>query len=91
MVYRIESGGSQVLLTADLTNHYVWSPTYPDWEVSFDVDKEAAAATRRNVLGMLAADRVPMIDYHIACPGIGYVEACGDGFRYAPDSYQHSH
>ncbi len=88
MVYRIESGGAQLMLTADMTNHYVWSLAYPDWEVRFDMDKEAAAATRRNVLGMLASDRIPMIGYHMPFPGIGYVEARGDGFRYVPASYQ---
>ncbi|MDJ0630856.1 MAG: MBL fold metallo-hydrolase [Rhodobacter sp.] len=88
MVYMLESGGRQVLLTADMTNHYVWSLAYPDWEVKFDMDKDAAAATRREVLGMLASDRVPMIGYHMPFPGIGYVETAGDGFRYVPVSYQ---
>ena len=37
---------------------------------------------------MLAADRVPFIGYHMPCPGIGLVEARGDGFRYVPASYQ---
>lgn len=88
MVYRLESGGKQVLLMADLANHYVWSLAYPDWEVRFDMDKEAAAAARREVLGMVAADRIPLIGYHMPFPAIGYVETRGDGFRYVPESYQ---
>jgi len=88
MTYMLESGGKQVLITADLANHYVWSLAYPDWEVRFDMDKEAAAATRRRVLGMLAADRIPMIGYHMPFPGLGYVETREDGFRYIPHSYQ---
>jgi glyoxylase-like metal-dependent hydrolase (beta-lactamase superfamily II) len=44
MVYRLDSGDRQVLLMADLANHYVWSVAYPDWEVRFDADKAAAAA-----------------------------------------------
>ena len=66
MAYMLESGSEQLLLTADMANHHVWSVAYPDWEVRFDMDKEAAAATRRRVLGMLAADRVPMIGYHLS-------------------------
>ncbi|MEL7027594.1 MAG: MBL fold metallo-hydrolase, partial [Pseudomonadota bacterium] len=45
MVYMIESGGEQLMILADLANHYVWSLAYPDWEVRFDMDKEAAATT----------------------------------------------
>lgn len=88
MAYMLESGGSAILLMADTANHFVWSLAYPDWEVRFDMDKTAAAATRRKLLGMLAADRVPLIGYHMPFPGIGYVETAGDGFRYVPASYQ---
>ncbi len=61
---------------------------HPDWPFSFDVDKDAASASRRAVLGMLAADRVPMIGYHMPFPAAGFVEARGDGFRFVPVSYQ---
>ena len=88
MAYMIEDGNSQILLTADMANHYVWSLAYPDWEVRFDADKEAAAATRRRILGMLAADRIPMLGYHLPFPAAGYVETREDGFRWVPVSYQ---
>jgi glyoxylase-like metal-dependent hydrolase (beta-lactamase superfamily II) len=88
MAYVIESDGQTLLLTADTTNHYAWSLARPDWEVSFDADKAQAAATRRKVLGMLAADKLPFIGYHMPFPALGYVEADGDGFRYVPASYQ---
>ncbi|MGQ0567071.1 MAG: MBL fold metallo-hydrolase [Gemmobacter sp.] len=88
MAYQIESNGARVVVTADTANHFVWSLGYPDWEVSFDMDKAAAAATRRAVFGMLAADRVPFIGYHMPFPSLGFVEAQGDGFRYVPASYQ---
>ncbi|TCL08419.1 glyoxylase-like metal-dependent hydrolase (beta-lactamase superfamily II) [Shimia isoporae] len=88
MTYMLESEGQQMLLGADFTNHYVWSLAYPDWEVKFDMDKSAAAATRRKVLGMLAADNVPFVGYHMPFPAVGYVETHGDGFHYAPASYQ---
>lgn len=88
MGYRIESEGDQLMLTADLANHYVWSLAYPDWEVRFDADKAGAAASRWAVLGMLAAERIPFVGYHMPFPALGYVEARGDGFRYVPASYQ---
>lgn len=88
MCFRIESNGQQLMLLADLANHYVWSLAYPDWEVRFDADKAAAAAARRNILGMAATDRIPVVGYHLPFPALGYVETRGDGFRYVPASYQ---
>ena len=90
MGYMIESNGDQLFLGADMANHFVWSLAYPDWEVRFDADKEAAAATRRRILGMLASERVPMAGYHMPFPGVGYVETRGDGFRWVPVTYQMS-
>jgi glyoxylase-like metal-dependent hydrolase (beta-lactamase superfamily II) len=88
MVYRIESEGAGLMLFADLANHPVWSLARPDWEVRFDMDKEAAAASRRRVLDMIAADRVPAIGYHMPFPAMGFVAADGDGFRWVPESGQ---
>jgi glyoxylase-like metal-dependent hydrolase (beta-lactamase superfamily II) len=88
MVYSVESDGQRLMITADTANHYVWSLQKPDWEVRFDADKAAAAAVRKQVFGMIATDRIPFIGYHMPFPGVGYVEAMGDGFRYVPASYQ---
>lgn len=88
MAYQVESEGQRLMITADTANHYVWSLQRPDWEVRFDADKAQAAATRKQVFGMIAADRIPFIGYHMPFPGVGYVEAMGEGFRYVPASYQ---
>ncbi len=88
MAYMIESDGKQLVLGADFANHYVWSLGYPDWEVKFDMDKAAAAATRRKILDMMAADKIPFVGYHMPWPAFGYVETRDSGFRYVPHSYQ---
>lgn len=88
MIFMLESGGKQLLLGADFANHYVWSLAHPDWEVRFDQDKAQAARTRRRILDMLAADKVPMVGYHMPFPGLGFVETRGEGFHYLPHSYQ---
>ncbi|SMX31511.1 MBL fold metallo-hydrolase [Actibacterium lipolyticum] len=88
MAYMLESEGKNLVLGADFANHYVWSVGYPDWEVKFDMDKAAAAATRRRMLDMMAADGIPFIGYHMPFPALGYVEARDDSFRYIPASYQ---
>lgn len=88
MGFRLESDGQQMMLIADLANHYVWSLAHPDWEVRFDMDKAQAAASRRRVLDMLAAEQMPFIGYHMPFPALGYVETAGNGFHYVPHSYQ---
>ena len=88
MTYMLDSGDQQLLLTADLANHYVWSFAHPEWEVRFDMDKAAATASRRRILDMLSATRTPMIGYHMPFPAAGFVETRGEGFRFVPVSYQ---
>ena len=90
MVYRLDSAGAGLVIFADLANHPVWSLARPEWEVRFDADKEAAAASRRNVLGMIAADRVPAIGYHMPFPAVGYVDTGNDdaAFRWVPEAGQ---
>ena len=88
MVYMIESGDQQLLLTADLANHYVFPFAHPEWQTSFDTDKDMASATRRRILDMLATSKVPMIGYHMPFPAAGFVETRGEGFRFVPVSYQ---
>ncbi|MCC1493095.1 MBL fold metallo-hydrolase [Cognatishimia sp. F0-27] len=90
MVYRIESEGKGLAIFADLANHPVWSLARPDWEVRFDADKAQAAQARRNVLGMIAADRIPAIGYHMPFPAVGYVDTGSDGaeFRWVPEAGQ---
>lgn len=88
-IYHIESGDKRVLVTSDTANHFVASLERPDWHVKFDMDKEGAAASRKKVFGMLAADGIPFIGYHMPYPGMGYVQANGTGgYSYAPATYQ---
>jgi len=86
--FHIESEGKRLLLTADACNHYVMSMQRPDWHVRFDMDKAKAAATRKMLLGMAAADRIPITGYHMPFPAVGYVVAEGEGFRWVPVTYQ---
>ena len=88
LTYMIESQGRQLLIAADFANHYVWSLAYPNWEVRFDMDKSAAAATRVKLLDMMAADRIPFVGYHMPWPAVGYVDKHDGGYRYVPESYQ---
>ena len=88
LAFMVESDGKQLILGGDFANHYVWSLAYPDWELRFDRDRKMAAKTRRKLLGMLAAEKIPFVGYHMPWPGLGYVDIHKDGYHYVPASYQ---
>ncbi len=88
MAYNIESDGKRLLLWADACNHYVASLQKPEWHVVFDMDKDQAIASRKKILDMAAADKIPATGYHMPFPAIGYVEKVADAHRWVPVSYQ---
>jgi glyoxylase-like metal-dependent hydrolase (beta-lactamase superfamily II) len=88
MGFVLESEGKRLVLAGDFANHYVWSLAYPDWQVSWDMDKDAATRLRRRVLDMAADERIPLIGFHMPFPAIGYAERRGDGYRWVPAGYQ---
>jgi glyoxylase-like metal-dependent hydrolase (beta-lactamase superfamily II) len=88
LAFHVESEGKRLRITADTANHYIMSLQRPDWEVSFDMNKKKAAASRKEIFGMIAADKIPFTGYHMPFPNVGYVEPMGTGFRYVPAGYQ---
>lgn len=88
MVFHIESEGKRLMITGDIGNHYVIALQKPDWAFGFDADKPMAAATRKKIFGMIAADKIPFIGYHMPHPGVGFIEPMGDAFQYVPATYQ---
>jgi len=88
MAYHIESDGKRFMVTADASTHYVMSVQRPDWHFAMDDDKEKAVASRKRILDMLAADKVPFVSFHFPFPGVGYVEKSGSGYRWTAQSYQ---
>lgn len=89
MAYHIESDGRRLLLWADAANHYVMSVQRPDWHVRFDMDKEAAAATRKRLFDMAHAERIPVTGYHMPFPAVGFIDKpTPESYRWVQASYQ---
>lgn len=88
MAFHVESEGKRLMITSDVANHYILSLQRPDWEVSFDMNKKKAAASRKEIFGMIAADKIAFTGYHMPFPNVGYVEPMGSGFRYVSAGYQ---
>jgi hypothetical protein len=54
---------------------------FPGWGISFDVDPAAAAATRRRVFDMAAADRLVVAGMHMDFPGLARIRRAGEGYE----------
>jgi glyoxylase-like metal-dependent hydrolase (beta-lactamase superfamily II) len=87
-IFMIDQGGQQLCYIGDLTHHPVLLLEKPLTEFKYDTDPKQSAQSRVKMLGMLADDRVALLAYHFAWPGIGHVAREGDGFRYFPQPLQ---
>jgi glyoxylase-like metal-dependent hydrolase (beta-lactamase superfamily II) len=86
--YAIASGSVTFLFAGDFATHSAISFKHPDWDFGFDSDPPTASATRVKMLDMAAAERMTLITYHFAFPGIGYVAKDGGAYRYVPASME---
>lgn len=83
----ISSGNEIALVLADTLMHPIISFAHPDWSPAADHhDADLAIATRKRLLGRLAADKSLAIGFHLPFPGIGRVEADGSAYRFVPTS-----
>jgi hypothetical protein len=68
----------------DVTNHPTINVKNPGWHIVFDMDPQAAEATRRALFDRAAADRTMIIGYHWPFPALGYVRHSGTGYDLIP-------
>ena len=87
-VFMIDQGGQQLCFIGDLAHHPVLLLQKPLTEFKYDTDPKQSAQSRVKMLGRLADERVALLAYHFAWPGIGHVARDGDGFRYFPQPMQ---
>ncbi len=87
-IFMINIGGKSLCYIGDLAHHPVLLLERPRTQFAFDTDPAQSAESRVRMLSMLAADRIPLLAYHFAWPGIGHVAKAGDGFHYFPEPQQ---
>ena len=74
------------MLLGDLTNNLVLFLSNLDWQVSFDMDKAAASAVRKQMIERAVADSLTVAGYHFGFPNSGRIEKEGSGYVFAPTS-----
>lgn len=85
--YMIESKGQRLLLWGDVIHSAESQFAHPEVGIEYDVDRAAAEATRKRLLGFAAKEGVLVGGAHISFPGLGHVRAEGDAYAWAPAPY----
>ena len=84
--YVIASNGQRLEDIGDTAHSSIVSTAKPEWTVQFDTEKAQGAATRRRELARLAAAHERIFAPHFPFPGVGRLEAKGDGFVFRPEA-----
>jgi glyoxylase-like metal-dependent hydrolase (beta-lactamase superfamily II) len=83
-LFTVASKGEKFAFVADLTNIPQLFARNPDWAVQFDMDADAARATRRKVFEMIVNEKMMAGGYHFPFPAFGKIEALGNGYDFKP-------
>jgi len=83
-VYLLESGEAKFIIAGDYLHVALVQFPNPDISATYDIDKEAAAVSRRQILEYAAKNKIPIGGMHVVYPGIGTVEADGNGYKFTP-------
>ena len=78
----IASGRSSLLIWGDLVHLASIQVPRPDIGLVYDVDPQAACATRRRMFDRIAADRLAVAGAHLDFPGFGTIVREGTGFAF---------
>ena len=82
--FLLNSGAAQFMVLADVTNVKELFLRNPGWHVVFDMDPNAAEATRRAIFDRVIADKIAVSGYHWGMPGCGTISKDGAGYALAP-------
>ena len=82
--YEITSGDAHLLDIGDLAHSSIVSLDKPQWSIQFDSDDATAKNMRSTKLKQLASSHELVFSPHFPYPGVGQIEAAGDGFVWKP-------
>jgi glyoxylase-like metal-dependent hydrolase (beta-lactamase superfamily II) len=69
----ITSGTSKLIHFGDAGGHVLLSLRFPEHYLAFDTDKPQVVRTRQEIFTRAADDRMLVVGYHFAWPGLGYL------------------
>jgi glyoxylase-like metal-dependent hydrolase (beta-lactamase superfamily II) len=72
-------------LSGDVAFHDPLSYAFPEAASAYDTDPQQGVSTRLRVLARLADERMQVVGYHNAWPGLGRIERAGSTYRFVTD------
>jgi glyoxylase-like metal-dependent hydrolase (beta-lactamase superfamily II) len=87
-VFAIHSGDQSLLVLGDTAQHPAVFARHPDWQAAFDIDGDAAVATRKRLFDSAAADRMLITGYHFPFPACGHLIKTATGYEHVPVEWQ---
>jgi glyoxylase-like metal-dependent hydrolase (beta-lactamase superfamily II) len=78
------AGPETLVVTGDVVTNQIVSFEHPAWRFGNDTDQEVGAKTRQRFVDRAAVDRLLLLGYHFAYPGLGRVERSGGHYGYVP-------
>ncbi len=87
-VFAVHSGDQSLLVLGDTAQHPAVFARHPDWQATFDIDGDAAVATRKRLFDRAAADRMLVTGYHFPFPACGHLLKTASGYEHVPVEWQ---
>ena len=87
-VFAIHSGDQSLMVLGDTAQHPAVFARHPEWQAAFDVDGDAAVATRKRLFDRAAADRMLVTGYHFPFPACGHLIKTASGYEHVPIEWQ---
>jgi glyoxylase-like metal-dependent hydrolase (beta-lactamase superfamily II) len=87
-VFAIHSGDQSLMVLSDTAQHPAVFARHPDWQAAFDIDGDAAVATRKKLFDRAAADRMLVTGYHFPFPACGHLVKTASGYEHVPVLWQ---
>lgn len=87
--YAVESKGQKIVFWGDIIHSAAVQFPDPSVTITYDIDPQAAAASRKKAFAEAAKDGYWVAGDHLSFPGIGHVrnEKDGIGYRWIPINY----
>jgi glyoxylase-like metal-dependent hydrolase (beta-lactamase superfamily II) len=87
-VFAVQSGAQSLMVLSDTAQHPAVFARHPDWQAAFDIDGDAAVATRKKLFDRAAADRMLVTGYHFPFPACGHLIKTAGGYEHVPVEWQ---
>lgn len=73
-----------LIITADATTNHVISFEHPSWRFGYDMLSDLAIKNRHILLERAVSEKLKLLGYHWAYPGVGFAERKGTTFQLVP-------